>query len=189
MSGIGVIPTINTIAPSIVATGGPTFAMTVTGTNYVLGSVVNLNGNARLTTFVDATHLLASIPATDLTTAGSSAITVTNPAGGGTSEPKTLIVAQAPTGTNDDFADATNDVTITSATPAPFRMTQDTTKFTTNTGGHADPAPACAPDSHAQRQGQERLVQICRPGNWKSGGRHAIQQLQHDSVSLDRHSK
>ena len=65
--------------------------------------MVNLNGNARLTTFVDATHLLASIPATDLTTAGSSSITVTNPAGGGTSEPKTLIVAQAPTGTNDDL--------------------------------------------------------------------------------------
>ena len=144
LSGIGVIPTISTIAPSIVATGGPTFTMTVTGTNYVLGSVVNLNGNARLTTFVDASHLLASIPATDLTTAGSSAITVTNPAGGGTSEPKTLIVAQAPTGTNDDFANATT-ATNPIAPPFPFRATQDTTKFTTNTAGHADPAPACAP--------------------------------------------
>ena len=72
MSGTGVVPTIDSISPEIVATGGPTFALTVNGRNYVLGSVVNLNGNARLTTFVSATQLLASIPATDLITAGSS---------------------------------------------------------------------------------------------------------------------
>src|SRR6202030_3258287 len=43
----------------------------------------------------------------------------------------------------DNFADATS----TTATPLPFRVTQDTTKFTANTAGLADPvlAPACVP--------------------------------------------
>ena len=146
LMGTGVKPTISSISPEIVATGGPAFTLNVTGTNYVLGSVVDLNGNARLTTFVSATQLQASIPATDLIAAGSNAITVTNPLAGGTSEPKTLFVAQAPTGTNDSFADATN----TTANPLPFTVTQDTTMFTTNTAGLADPAPACAPGAATQ---------------------------------------
>jgi hypothetical protein len=141
LMGTGVKPTITSISPEIDATNGPAFTLNVTGTNYVLGSTVGFNGNARLTTFVDAAHLQASIPASDLIAAGSNAITVTNPLAGGTSEPKTLFVAQAPTGTNDNFADATN----TLANPLPFRVTQDTTMFTTNTGGLADPTPACAP--------------------------------------------
>ena len=114
--GIGV--EITSISPSIVATGGPAFTLTVNGGGFASSAVVNVNGSARLTTFVSANQLQASIPASDITTAGSLAISVTTPfPGGATSEPKTLIVAQAPTGTNDSFADAT-DTTATFRHPA-----------------------------------------------------------------------
>ena len=158
LTGIGVVPTIDLISPQIVQTGGPAFTLNVTGKNYVLGSVVNFNGSARLTTFVSATQLQASIPASDLTTAGSDAITVTNPAGGGTSEPKTLFVAQAETASNDDINFATN------AGSTPFRATQDTTQATAQLTASsiapaepADPAPACTPGT-ATQAGKARSV-------------------------------
>ena len=47
---------------------------------------MNFNGKAEPTTFVSANRLSAAIPASDVATAGSVAVTVTNPApGGGTS--------------------------------------------------------------------------------------------------------
>jgi hypothetical protein len=136
---------ITSISPSVVATGGPAFTLTVNGGGFAPSAVVNVNGSARLTTFVSATQLLASIPASDITTAGSLAISVTTPVPGGTaSEPKTLIVAQAEPATNDNVNFATN----TGVTP--FRITQDTTQATTQlaafTGSPAtpiDPTPGC----------------------------------------------
>src|SRR5262249_45266661 len=134
--GIGI--EITSISPSIVATGGPAFTLTVNGGGFDSTAVGNVNGSARLTTFVNATQLLASIPATDILTAGSLAITVTSPSPGGTtSEPKTLFVAQAPSATNDNI----NFAAIVSATP--FRITEDTTQATANTAIN-DPAVPCA---------------------------------------------
>ncbi len=146
---------VTSILPPIVATGGPAFTLTVNGGGFASNAVVNVNGSARLTTFVNSTQLLASIPATDIATAGSLAISVTTPSPGGTqSEPKTLIVAQAPVATNDNIAFATD----TSATP--FRTTQDTTQATTNTAGVTDPtppSPSCAPAT-AALSGKARSV-------------------------------
>ncbi len=66
--------------------GGPGFALTVNGTGFAPGSVVNWNGSARPTTFVRSTQLTAAIPAADIATASTAWITVVNPApGGGTS--------------------------------------------------------------------------------------------------------
>jgi len=141
--GIGV--ELTSISPSIVATGGPAFTLTVNGGGFAPSAVVNVNGSARLTTFVSANQLLASIPASDIATAGNLAISVTTPVPGGTpSEPKTLVVAQAPSATNDDI----NFAITVSATP--FRITEDTTQATVNTGGVNDPAVSCASNSVAR---------------------------------------
>jgi hypothetical protein len=143
---------ITSISPSVVATGGPAFTLTVNGGGFAPSAVVNVNGSARLTTFVSATQVLASIPASDIVTAGSLAISVTTPVPGGTpSEPKTLIVAQAPPATNDNINFAIN----TSTTP--YRSTQDTTQATVNTDGFADPAPTCTPGG-ATQGGKARSV-------------------------------
>ncbi len=77
------LPTLTTLAPTTVAAGGPDFALTVTGTNFVGGSVVRFNGLDRVTTFVSATQLTATILASDLGTAGNFSITVFNPVPGG----------------------------------------------------------------------------------------------------------
>jgi hypothetical protein len=87
-------PTITTISPANATVGGDAFTLTVNGTGFVSTSTVNFNGSARTTTFVSATQLTASIPASDIASAGSFNITVTTPSpGGGTSLPVIFVVA------------------------------------------------------------------------------------------------
>jgi hypothetical protein len=87
------VPTITTLVPSGATAGGPAFTLTVNGTNFVGTSVVNFAGTARSTTFVSATQLTAPITAADIASAGTPAVTVTNPApGGGTSNSVTFPV-------------------------------------------------------------------------------------------------
>ena len=60
--------------------------VTVNGTGFVSGSVVNWNGSPRSTTFVNGAQLTATILASDIATAGTVFLTVANPSpGGGTS--------------------------------------------------------------------------------------------------------
>jgi large repetitive protein len=87
------VPTTTSISPTSKNVGDAAFTLTVNGTNFVASSAVNFNGSTRTTTFVNATQLTASIPATDLLTAGTFNISVTNSApGGGTSNAQTLTV-------------------------------------------------------------------------------------------------
>lgn len=87
------VPTTTSISPSSKNVGDASFTMTVNGTNFVPASVVDFAGSARTTTYVSATQLTASIPASDLITAGTYSITVVNPSpGGGTSNAQTFTV-------------------------------------------------------------------------------------------------
>ena len=87
-------PLLSAISPTTVSAGGSGFTLTVNGSNFVAGSVVNVNGANRSTTFVSATQLTASIPASDIAVAGNLSITVFNAApGGGTSSALTLAVS------------------------------------------------------------------------------------------------
>ncbi len=86
-------PTTTSISPTTKNAGDAAFTLTVNGTNFVPSSVVQWGGAARTTTFVNSSQLTASIPATDLVTAGNIAVTVMNPApGGGTTNAQTLAV-------------------------------------------------------------------------------------------------
>jgi hypothetical protein len=87
------VPTTTGLSPASAAAGGPGFTLTVSGTNFVPTSVVRWNGADRATTFVSATQLTATIPATDIATAGTVQVTAVNPApGGGTSNPQTFTI-------------------------------------------------------------------------------------------------
>ena len=77
-------PTLTSVAPGSICEGGPDFILTVTGSNFVDGAVVQWNGSARATTFISSTQLTAIIPASDIESAGTVDVTVTNPLGGGT---------------------------------------------------------------------------------------------------------
>ncbi|MEO6406069.1 MAG: T9SS type A sorting domain-containing protein, partial [Ferruginibacter sp.] len=71
-------PTLTTITPSSANVGDPGFTITVDGTNFASGnSTVTWNGTNRTTTFVSATQLTASIPASDLSTSGTATVGVT----------------------------------------------------------------------------------------------------------------
>ncbi|HEY6075119.1 MAG TPA: IPT/TIG domain-containing protein, partial [Anaerolineales bacterium] len=74
---------ISTISPSSRPAGGLDFVLTVTGTNFTSGSVVQFNGTARVTTFVSATQITATILAADVAAAGAYPIAVVS--GGSTS--------------------------------------------------------------------------------------------------------
>ncbi len=65
------------------APGGSGFTLTVNGTEFVSSSVVNWNGAALATTFVTGSQLTAVVPASDIATASTATVTVTNPAPGG----------------------------------------------------------------------------------------------------------
>jgi len=89
------VPLINDpLVPTSVAPGAAGFTLTVNGTGFVSGSVVHWNGTALTTNFVSSSRLTASVPSTDVASAGSAWVTVTNPApGGGTSLPAFLRIA------------------------------------------------------------------------------------------------
>jgi hypothetical protein len=88
------LPAISSISPNTKMVGDSTFTMIVNGSNFLASSVVQFNGIAKTTTFVNANQLTVSIPSSDLTVAGTFPITVFNPLpGGGTSIPQIFTVS------------------------------------------------------------------------------------------------
>ena len=82
------VPTTTSISPDVVVAGGPSFELTVIGTNFVPSSVVTLNSLPRPTTYVSSTELRATVQASDYQAGGAAAIRVSNPGpGGGISSP------------------------------------------------------------------------------------------------------
>ena len=85
----GTTPTIAQLNPAA-ATANNAVPLEVDGTNFATNAVINFNGTKMTTTFVDATKLQATIPATAVMNPGAVPVTVTNPAvaggqyGGGT---------------------------------------------------------------------------------------------------------
>lgn len=86
----GTTPTIAQLNPPS-ATANNSVQLEVDGTKFATNAVINFNGTKMTTTFVDATKLQATIPATAVMNAGAVPVTVTNPGtpggiyGGGTS--------------------------------------------------------------------------------------------------------
>jgi hypothetical protein len=87
------VPSLTGISPTTVVAGGAAFTLTLSGGNFVSGSMVQVNGSGRPTTFVSNTQLTATISASDIASPGTLSITVNNAApGGGTSSAVTLAV-------------------------------------------------------------------------------------------------
>jgi hypothetical protein len=88
-------PVVGSISPTTVNVGGPAFTLAVMGSNFVQDSVVQLNGVGQSTTYVDNSHLTASIPVSAIngTAVGNLPITVaTPPPGGGSSNSAPILV-------------------------------------------------------------------------------------------------
>ena len=92
------LPTISSLNPAIVTAGGQTFTLTVNGSNFVPGAIVNWGSTALTSTiFVSAAQLTASVNASQIASAGSTNVTVLNP-GSGTSAPAAFTVQAASSG-------------------------------------------------------------------------------------------
>jgi len=117
---VGVVaspPSVTSLSPRAAAVGSPAFTLTVNGAGFTSTSVVRWNGADRATTYVYATQLNASIPATDLVALATAQITVsTPPPGGGLSSALTFEVAPPPSITVDATSGA-------GGTPATMTLT------------------------------------------------------------------
>lgn len=71
------------VVPASVSPGSAGFTLNVSGTGFVSGATIDLNGSPLSTTFVDSGHLSASVPEADVAIPGTAAITVVNPPPGG----------------------------------------------------------------------------------------------------------
>ena len=72
-------PVIASLAPSSVRAGSVGFDLTVTGTGFMQGATVQWGGANRVTTHSSSTQLIAAIPATDVSIAGTVNVVVRNP--------------------------------------------------------------------------------------------------------------
>jgi len=79
-------PSSSSLSPSSVAAGSAPTKVTVSGVGFFLTSQITLDGAPAATTYVDGTHVEATLSAAQLATAGTISVRVVNPApGGGTS--------------------------------------------------------------------------------------------------------
>jgi hypothetical protein len=103
-------PTISGILPTNVQIAGPTFTLTVSGSNFVSSSAIRWNGTSLSTTFVSASQLTAQVPAANIAVPADSAVTVMTPSpGGGTSSAFTLSAMPYMTPTASALSQATLD--------------------------------------------------------------------------------
>jgi hypothetical protein len=87
-------PVISSLSPSTATVGGAAFTLTVNGNNFISNSEVRWNNSPRPTTFISSSQLTAAITASDISTAGTAAVTVVNPTpGGGSAQAASFTIA------------------------------------------------------------------------------------------------
>ncbi|HKZ03646.1 MAG TPA: hypothetical protein VJ180_15490, partial [Pyrinomonadaceae bacterium] len=86
VNNVNALPSLTSLSPTSKPAGSGAFTLTVNGSNFIGSSEVRWNGQSRVTSFVNSGQLTAQIAASDITSQGTAAVTVFNPApGGGTS--------------------------------------------------------------------------------------------------------
>ena len=91
------VPEITDLQPNAVAAGSQAFTLIINGLGFVPGSVVQWNGQARPTTFVNTTQLTIPVSAAEVAAPTNVNINVVNPApGGGTSAQRIFRVTAQP---------------------------------------------------------------------------------------------
>jgi hypothetical protein len=74
------IPVVNSpLVPASATPGGSAFTLTVNGTGFVSGAVVEWNGAPLTTAFVSSSQLTAQVPAPEIASASTASVTVLNP--------------------------------------------------------------------------------------------------------------
>jgi hypothetical protein len=71
-------PTITSLSPTTAVAGGAAFTLTINGTNFTSTSTSSWGATALATTYVSATQLTATVPASLIASAGTASVTVSN---------------------------------------------------------------------------------------------------------------
>jgi hypothetical protein len=95
-SGSAGAPTLASISPASGSVGSAAVTVTLTGTNFSVSDIVQLNGTAVVSAFINATTLTAVIPASFLATAGTGQIAVFDPVSGATTVALPFVVTATP---------------------------------------------------------------------------------------------
>jgi hypothetical protein len=91
------VPAVTGLGTSSLPEGSPALTLTITGSNFVSGAVVQWNGTPLAVTALGGTQIQATVPASLLAEEGTAAITVSNPGpGGGSSLGQTFTITDAP---------------------------------------------------------------------------------------------
>lgn len=78
-------PFLTSLSPSSIAAGSRSFTLTVNGSNFKSGTVINFRTTPLVTTWVNKNQVRAVVPASLIRIAGKIPVSVTNPDAGGTS--------------------------------------------------------------------------------------------------------
>ncbi len=125
-AAVWVGPTITSLAPASAVAGSGATQLTVTGNGFTSGSVVQVNGSNRATTFVSATSLTATTLAGDVASVGTLSITVSG------SPAASFAVTAAPTPPIGDYSSL-----IQSDRPAAYwRLDEATGALAHDLSGH-----------------------------------------------------
>jgi subtilase family serine protease/N-acetylneuraminic acid mutarotase len=93
-------PVISFMSPAYATAGGAAFTLTVTGSGFTSSSAIYLGTSALTTQYVSATQLTAQVAATNIASAGTTAVTVQTPTpGGGTSSALQFEIDSSSSGT------------------------------------------------------------------------------------------
>ncbi|HEY1253595.1 MAG TPA: IPT/TIG domain-containing protein, partial [Terracidiphilus sp.] len=74
-------PKINSLSPSTAVAGSAAYTLIINGSNFTPASTVQLNATALAVTYVSATQVTASVPASLIASAGTASVTVSNMTG------------------------------------------------------------------------------------------------------------
>jgi uncharacterized protein (TIGR03437 family) len=89
-------PTISSLSPNSTNAGAQALAVTIAGSGFIASSSVTFNGLLHAATFSSASQLSITLSSSDLATAGTFPVVVTNPSpGGGSSQPFNFTVTPA----------------------------------------------------------------------------------------------
>ena len=113
-------PVITAVSPMALSAGSDATTLIVTGTGFVNGSTVQINGTTHTSAYVSATEVDVPLSATELASSGSLSMTVTNAQPGGGTSPAAAVAVNNPvpsiaslSPTNIDVGSADTAVTVT----------------------------------------------------------------------------
>ena len=115
-------PVLVSLLPAFTSAGAAAFTLTVNGSGFISGSTVYWGSTAITTQFVSASQLTAQVQASQISSAGITAITVETPApGGGASKAEQFEVDSASSGSGPTFG--TTSVSIAPGATASYPVT------------------------------------------------------------------